>query len=783
MAFLNLDNHFLKSIFVILLAIVLMTSIPLYYFLQLGVTEKKQTIFDHAVLLSNVISQAELANHSTREKYASIHERLEANEAVLQDLRTNFELLSLRDNSLEYLVATYEGDQIHFIAYNKNQPPHVDIKDKHLAVPMRKALAGQNGTINELDYQGKVVFAAYATVPDTPWGLVIKEDYEDLTASYYQAIYFIVTLGVLLFVFISITHYRSNRQKNRQIKQSEDRFQQLVESSHDWVWEVNTEGVYTYVSPQVEQILGYKVSEVLGKRPFDLMPKKEGAHLLKEFNKAILDPVDITNMENVNLHKDGRRVHLLSSASPFFNDENEFCGFRGLDRDISTLKAHEAEIMQIAYYDSLTGLANREQIINRMEEELSFCKRTNRYSIVLFMDLDGFKDINDSIGHDVGDEVLIETALRIKGTLRTYDTVGRLGGDEFVALMRSTTADLNALVTEVDHLLKRLLKAINQPICVRKHQLQVGVSIGVAIMPRDGHDISEVLRHADAAMYQAKNSGKNQYQFYHDRLQKEADNKLQLKNELNQAFSENQFELYYQRQTDIAGQVTTGFEALIRWNHPTKGFMAPDKFLPAIEEFNLTSELDEWVINRACYDIDTHLKDYIEHFSVSLNLTPNAFDKADLLEFFLDKMALYSVKANQLTIEVTEGSLVKDLERAHSVMEALSTAGLKIALDDFGSGYSSLSYLSKLKFDTIKMDGSFMKGLTDNQTNQNICRLIIRLANDLEKNVVAEGVEHQAQIDFLAKQGVKCIQGYIYAKPQNLTSTIKLLDNEFSSVG
>lgn len=772
---------FYQSLIALLFATIILAGAPLLYFLEVGIEQKKQTLLDNAILMGELVGRIESHNSAFHRNYKQIHDQIDSQEAVLRELQSAFEVLSKTSDSIEFLIGTYEEEHIHFIAYNKTAPPHVHIHDEHLAVPMRKALSKQRGTIIDTDYNGNKVFAAYVDIPNTDWGLVIKQDYQELSAPYYRAVYSALFVVVLIFAVMITVYYRSHQRQDLKIKFSEERFQHLVESSHDLVWEINKHGVYTYVSPQIKKLLGYDFKEVLGKTPFELMPRVEGNRLQKKYQELTKKPREINNFETVTLHKNGQTVHLLVSASPFFDQQGHFAGYRGIDRDITSLKEHEAEITQIAYFDSLTGLANREQIMNRLEEELEFCRRTGRYSVLMFMDLDGFKDINDSIGHDVGDEVLIEVARRLQGVLRSYDVAGRLGGDEFIALMRSTTAHFDVLLMDVETLLKRLLSAINKPIQVNDYQLQVGVSIGVALMPRDGDDVSELLRHADAAMYEAKNAGKNQYHFYHSRLQEEADRKLLLKNEINKAFLEDQFELYYHRQTDVSGQHTRGFEALIRWNHPSQGLLAPSQFLHVIEEFNLTTQLDEWVIDRVCFDIQTYLQPYIEHFTVSINLTPMAFNKVNLLDYLLQKMAFYHVSAEQLTIEVTEGALIQDLERTHELITKLSDVGFNIALDDFGTGYSSLSYLSKLNFDTIKMDGSFMRNLFENEANQNICKLIISLANDLDKAVVAEGVETEAQLEFLSEMDVAFIQGYLYAKPASIQKVAQLLADEFSS--
>jgi len=297
-------------------------------------------------------------------------------------------------------------------------------------------------------------------------------------------------------------------------------------------------------------------------------------------------------------------------------------------------------------------------------------------------------------------------------------------------------------------------------------------------MPQDGKDVGEILRHADAAMYQAKSAGKNQFYFYHEDLQLEADKKLTLKKEISQAFKQNEFELYYQRQTDITGNKTRGLEALIRWKHPEQGMVSPGYFLPFIEEFNLTAELDDWVIRRVCSDIEQHLQPYMSHLSVSLNLTPEAFNKDDLLQQLARYIKAHRVEANQLTIEVTEGSLVQDLDNAHDVISALADLGCKIALDDFGTGYSCLSYLSKLEFDVIKIDRSFIQKLEINGTDQNICKLIIGLAEDLDKEVVAEGVENERQVAFLDSHNVNRIQGFIYSKPEPIAEVCRILASE-----
>jgi len=768
-------NHFWKTAVIIFILIMTFSAATISLITQTAIEKEKATLLSNAQILSQLITQiSEFDNLYIKESELGYSAR----NATLTQVRNAFKNFTLTEDQFEYLLGEVNQNHIQFIAYSYQPPPNVHLNDLDTAIPMRLALQGETGVIASSDYLGRETLAAHIAIPETKWGLVVKQDLQQFTLPFYQTGVMIFALTLVLSIIIFYLALKRERSYQVEMKQKEKRFQQLVESAHDWIWETNSEGVYTYVSPQAKKLIGYKVHDVIGKTPFDFMPKEEATRVRAIFEKIVKKRQDIINLENTNLHKNGQEVILMTSGTPYFDEHNQLLGYRGMDKDITRMKKHEEEITHIAFFDSLTGLANRDQIMQRIEEELFFCKRTNSISALLYLDLDGFKDINDSIGHDIGDQVLIEITRRIKNALRPYDIAGRIGGDEFVVLLRCSDNDIKHVSPLLEQLLERILFEINQPIQIEANTLNVGVSIGVALIPMDGETTSELLRHADTAMYQAKNTGKNQYCFYHEGLQIEADEKLNIKQDLTRAFENNEFELYYQRQTDITGKQTVGLEALIRWQHPINGFIAPNKFLRYIDEFNMTAQLDEWVMHQACLDIKNHFAPFIQNFSVSINLTPETFNKNDLIQRLSQHAERYDVEPYQLTLEITEGSLIQDVENAHDIITALSMLGYKIALDDFGTGYSSLSYLSKIEFNTIKIDRSFIQNLETSPVDQNICQLIIGLAQDLKKHIVAEGVETQQQIEFLDKQGVSIVQGFIYSKPQPVSIVCEHLQLE-----
>lgn len=436
----------------------------------------------------------------------------------------------------------------------------------------------------------------------------------------------------------------------------------------------------------------------------------------------------------------------------------EFSTNRLLEENSLRMQAEE-DLLYRAHHDELTGLPNRRVIMTKLEESIQQANRSFLNIAVLFIDLDHFKDINDSLGHNIGDEVLIDVSQKILHCIRKTDHIARLGGDEFCVVIPSFSSD-----QEATSLAMKIIETLQQPTVIAGHELYVGCSIGISTYPSDGQTPLELLRNSDSAMYKAK-VDRNSFQFYTDDMTHTALERISMETHLRQALSKNEFIVYYQAQVNGITGVLTGVEALVRWQHPTLGFISPSKFIPIAEEMGLIIFLDRWVMKSAMTQIH---KWHINGFNpgvLSLNLSVKELQKNDFLSTIDELISDTNCKPQWLAMEVTEGRIMKSPEECIAILKQISDKGIQIAIDDFGTGYSSLSYLKRLPINKLKIDKSFIDGLPHDDEDASICKAIIALAKSLKLSIIAEGVETIEQKDFLLENGCENIQGYLYSKP------------------
>ena len=763
------DSRFIFLFIKIVLPIILIVIISGFLLYQKIENEKKEIIYENVEILSKLISSVYLFD----KRFSSQTEfNLDTDAATLSQINSMFKELKDDDKIyFEYLIAKKTPTHIEFIAYSsETKPPNIRLEDTQLTIPMRKALSGLHGTEIKADYHKNKVFSAYAKIEKTPWGLVIKQPYEQHIAPFKEiGLYTFIILTMILALLYKVLKYYENKNKEI-INRSEDRFQQLVESTNDWVWEVNSSGKYQYISKQIENILGYSASELIGKTPFDFMSETEALRVSNIFEELKNNNQKIVNLENINIHKDGHEVTLLSNGSPFFDAYGNLLGFRGIDKDISDLKTKEKELKQLAYYDTLTGLANRKTISIRIEEEIQFALRNDTNSALIFIDLDGFKHINDSLGHYHGDKVLQVVATRLLSAIREFDVASRVGGDEFILLIRGKEPSCEKCQKHLENLIKRLIEKINEPLEINGEINHIGASLGIAFIPTDGDNASEIIKRADSAMYKAKELGKNRASFYNTALQEEADKFLMLKSEILQAFEKNEFIMHYQAQHHAHKEKVIGYEALIRWKHPIKGMVPPSDFLPYIEQLGLGIKLDKYVCSKVQEDL-YEIAQADENLHVSINLSAKSFEDDDFLDFIEKKINNEGVDPSRVTLEITEEALIRNIES--SFLQKIKKLGFKLSIDDFGTGYSSLAYLSSIEFDEIKLDMSFVQSALKNDKDAQICNFILNMSKALGVDVVAEGVETEEQLAFVKKGGANIIQGYLFAKPEPIEKIFK----------
>ncbi|WP_157619430.1 bifunctional diguanylate cyclase/phosphodiesterase [Psychromonas aquimarina] len=422
------------------------------------------------------------------------------------------------------------------------------------------------------------------------------------------------------------------------------------------------------------------------------------------------------------------------------------------------------KIKKLAHFDVLTGLPNRRLLINRLDEKLEVCKRQTSYGALLFIDLDNFKVINDSLGHDMGDELLVRVAERFQKCVRGEDTVARLGGDEFVVLIMKNSDYSEQLNHESTVVARKLVRAMEKPFKLRTHQHHVTISIGISSFSRRSTSSDELLRQADTAMYRAKAKGKNGFCFFKPKMQEQADLRLEVEEALRTALAHKQLFLMYQSQVDSQG-ICIGAEALIRWSHPQKGMLPPAEFIAIAEDSGLIIPLGTWVIDEACRQLKSWNDQKIKLEKISVNVSPKQFRHSNFIESVRGSIEKHQISASQLTLEITEGIVIDDIADTIDKMSILKSLGVRISIDDFGTGYSSLTYLKMLPLDQLKIDQSFVRDITSEPNDAMIVETIIAIASHFDLNVIAEGVENKDQIDFLADKGCTQFQGYYFGKP------------------
>lgn len=436
------------------------------------------------------------------------------------------------------------------------------------------------------------------------------------------------------------------------------------------------------------------------------------------------------------------------------------------------LFAAEAEnkIRHLAYHDTLTGLPNRMLFIDRINQAISRAQREQDQFALMFIDIDHFKVINDSMGHDAGDQLLNIVSDRLKNILRKTDTVARLGGDEFTVIIEDL--DEPEWVVSVAN---NVLKLLDQPAEIDGQEVHIGGSIGIAMYPQDGENVGALLKNADTAMYKAKEMGRQTFQFYASEMSLKAMQRLELENQLRHALKAEEFTVYYQPKIDLSNEQCTGVEALVRWQHPERGIVLPDEFIPLAEETGLIIQLDEWVMRTACSQFKKWQSSGSTLMNLSVNISARHFHDGGLVERCKKILKGTLIEAGNLEIELTESALVENYSIAQNVLNEIHEMGVGIALDDFGKGYASMSYLKEFPFDTVKIDRSFVHDIPDNPENTAIVKAIIQLANALKLKFVAEGVETEQQKKYLIEQECSYGQGYLWSEPVSAEVFEKLI--------
>ncbi len=478
------------------------------------------------------------------------------------------------------------------------------------------------------------------------------------------------------------------------------------------------------------------------------------------------------NLDYPVLLPDGSQKHILNQGEILFNENGDPELLLGVIQDVSRLKSAEEEIRLLAFYDGLTGLANRMLFMDRLKHSIARARRNNQIFALLYLDLDRFKRVNDTLGHHIGDVLLKNIAEILKKNIRTGDTasrpcsdkfdsiIARLGGDEFTILLTDIRDTESASAVA-----RRLIEEIPDVHNCEGHRVSVTTSIGISLFPADGETADVLLKKADSAMYQAKDSGRNTYQFYDESLNRVAVEKFSLEKDIREALDKGGFVLHYQPQVRMATKEIVGAEALIRWVHPTKGMIMPDNFIRIAEESDLIIDINRWVLKRACSQCKEWAKDGLSAQKIAVNLSGNKLTRQNLFSNIQKVLSAEGMDGNSLEIEITEHALMQDSDNAVAILNQIKKLGVQITLDDFGTGYSSLSYLTSFPFDAIKIDRSFAMECTQNHDKLVIIKTIIAMGHSLGKKVVVEGIETEEQFDLLMQCGCDEAQGYYFSQP------------------
>lgn len=556
--------------------------------------------------------------------------------------------------------------------------------------------------------------------------------------------------------------------------ESERLHRYIVESSPDLIYMLDTEGRFSFINSRVESLLGYRKNELLGVHYSTLVYEPDGEFSRYVFNERRTGERASHNVElrlkcrngdGVLRYHENRYLTVEVNARGMYNAGDaeavqRFKGTYGIARDISDRKKAEEIINFQASHDLLTRLPNRFLFKDRLGLAISQARRNPQTFAIMFLDLDRFKVVNDTLGHLIGDQLLQSVSKRILGCLREGDTLARAGGDEYMLLLPQ--AGRRADASEVA---KKILSELRQPFVIDGHELFVTISIGIALYPEHGENPDTLIRRADIAMYEAKSRGKDAYDFFRDDMNAVISDYVSLESGMRRALQSDQFALYYQPQVNVTSGEVIAVEALVRWQHPTRGLLVPSDFIPIAEESGLIVAIGEWVLRKACEEISKWRSEQLPPIRVAVNFSALQFEQANLVDMVVGILKEYDLPGEALEIEITENLVMKDMDKTVRKLRELSSHGIRVAIDDFGTGYASLSYLRRLPIDTLKLDQSFVQDIHTSSAGTSITAAIASMADSLSLNLIAEGVETEVQMNYLRSLGCEEMQGFMLSPP------------------
>lgn len=600
----------------------------------------------------------------------------------------------------------------------------------------------------------------------------LRESYEELSAVYEELTATEEELRI---------QYNELQEKEELLRKSEERYQLALLASKDGIYDWDIKNNTVFYSKTWKKIIGYEESELPDTYEVleNLIHPEERKAVLNVRNKYLNREIDKYNIEYRFRKKDGSYIWIQDSALAMWDNEGNPLRIIGTYTDIDGRKKREKIIFNMAYYDSLTGLPNRRYFEKILKNILAFNENSYKANkgIVLFLDLDNFKNINDTLGHDVGDKLLKIIANKLKEVLRKEDIISRFGGDEFLILQPNISTYEEAVES-----VNRIIDIFKDLWILGEHKLYITPSIGITVYPDDGEDVNIILRNADTAAYDAKFSGKNGYKFFEKSMFDQVLRKTEVEKALREAVKNNEFELYYQPQVEVSTGRIVSLEALMRWKNPELGFVSPVEFIPIAEETGLIVDIGEWVIRAACKQNKEWKNKGYCYDTIAVNVSSLQLRQRGFVELVKNILKKIGLKPEFLELEITESVLMESLEKSVEILNELRKIGVKTALDDFGTGYSSLNYLMKIPIDTLKIDKTFIDNVSTNYSQKSIIEGIIIIAHEMALDVVAEGVEVQEQLKILADKKCDKIQGYLFSKPYEAKDIEKILQKGFFAV-
>jgi diguanylate cyclase (GGDEF)-like protein/PAS domain S-box-containing protein len=553
----------------------------------------------------------------------------------------------------------------------------------------------------------------------------------------------------------------ARRDAENALRESETRFRDFAHAAGEYVWETDLEGRFTYVSSRVQSVWGYSDQELIGRKPAEFMPPGEAERVEEWLKEQVAADRTFRDLEHMIVTRSGDTRWLLNSGVGIFNAAGEQTGWRGTGRDVTDRKSAEARISYLATRDPLTELPNRVLFNDRLEQGIVAARRTGASLALMFIDLDRFKNINDSLGHQVGDQLLKQVAARMLDCIRKGDTLSRLGGDEFVVTLEGLQQAEDAAQVAA-----KIIKALSRPFEISGHTLNTSCSIGISIFPLDAEDERALMKNADTAMYHAKEKGRNNYQFFSPEMNTRAVERHTLETALRQAIEHQQFKLYYQPLVDMHTGKVVGVESLLRWDHPQRGLLAPGTFIGVAEESGLIEPIGQWVLRTACQRAKAWQDAGYPPLKVAVNISARQLLRPREFARGLSRvLSATGLEPRYLELEMTESLLIQNAEENIAVLRKLGQDGMRIAVDDFGTGYSSLSYLRQLPIDTLKIDRSFVRDVESDPEDAAIIQAIVAMGHSLGLQVTAEGVETRGQLEALSRLQCDEYQGYLFSRP------------------